>query len=81
MKTQTKPGSPWPDVNNSNQSQQFIDYDVDSRIINDSRYTNSITAAFTSIPTVSVVSENDNLFNMDKSLTKRLKECESKVDI
>jgi hypothetical protein len=60
VKTQTNPGSPWPA---DTYSGQYIVTGVNSNIANDSRYKNYISDAFSSIPTVSVVTENDNLFN------------------
>jgi hypothetical protein len=64
VKAQTNPGTPWP-LPYSGYNDQKIDYDVDSRIINDGRYMNSIDAAFKAIPTVSVVTHNNNLFDQN----------------
>jgi hypothetical protein len=60
VKTQTNPGGSWP---SSYVNSQIIDYNMDSRVVNDSRYINSFGSVFSSIPTVSLVTENPNLFD------------------
>ncbi|MGC8823325.1 MAG: CotH kinase family protein [Bacteroidales bacterium] len=63
VKTQGVPGGNWPAENLSDESRQLIDYSMDSRVINDARYKDLIPQVFSSIPTVSVVTENANLFD------------------
>jgi hypothetical protein len=60
VKTQSYPGGNWP---NTNINSQIIDYNMDSRVVNDSRYVNSFGTVFSSIPTVSLVTDNMNLFD------------------
>jgi hypothetical protein len=58
--TQSYPGGDWPsgDVNG-----QIIDLDMDPDVVNDSRYTSLIDDALLDIPTISVVTGLDNLFD------------------
>ncbi|MCX7986174.1 MAG: CotH kinase family protein [Bacteroidales bacterium] len=63
VKTQGIPGGSWPEENLSDNNRQYIDYKMDARVINDNRYKNLIPQVFSSIPTVSVVTENPNLFD------------------
>lgn len=63
VKTQGVPGGNWPAENKWDNSRQYIDYRVDSRVINDTRYKDLIPQVFSSIPTVSVVTDNVNLFD------------------
>lgn len=65
VKTQSYPGAPWP---NYNVNGQYIDYDVDSKVINDARYANLFGPALKSIPTVSLVTDNENLFSPDSGI-------------
>jgi len=63
VKTQGVPGGNWPAENLQDWNRQFIDYQMDSRVINDTRYKDLIPQVFSSIPTVSVVTDNANLFD------------------
>ncbi len=60
LKTQSYPGAPWPanDVNG-----QRIDLGMDSEVVNDSRYSSQIDAAFLDIPSMSLVTDIGNLFD------------------
>lgn len=60
VKTQTNPGGSWPsyDVNG-----QVIDLDMDSKVINDSRYTSLITTSLLDIPSISIITDNADLFD------------------
>jgi hypothetical protein len=60
IKTQTYPGGNWPSTSINGQA---IYYDIDSRIVNDSRYSAVFSSTFSSIPTVSLVTDNPNLFD------------------
>jgi hypothetical protein len=60
VKSQTEPGGDWPTgyVND-----QVIDLEMDSQVTNDSRYKNSLNEALLQIPSISIVTGNENLFN------------------
>jgi hypothetical protein len=60
VRNQTYPGIPWPSTNING---QIMDYDMDPDIVNDGRYAASIEEALLDIPSLSLVSDNDNLFN------------------
>jgi hypothetical protein len=65
VKTQTQPGGNWPSwfVNN-----QIIDYDMASDVVNDNRYKNLISEALLEIPTISISTDNDNLFDQNNGI-------------
>ena len=58
LKTQAYPGAPWP---NGDVNGQSLQYDVDAGMV--TKYNTQIEASLKSIPTVSLVSDNANLFN------------------
>ena len=60
VKTQGYPGGDWPssDVNG-----QIIDLAMDSRVINDSRYTSKMTSSLESLPVISIITDLKNLFD------------------
>lgn len=60
VKTQSYPGGNWPnyDVNG-----QIIDLDVDTDVSNSSQYSSQFTEAMLDVPTLSVVTDNANLFD------------------
>jgi hypothetical protein len=60
IKTQGNPGGDWP-VTNVNG--QLIDLAIDTRVVNDPLYSNEFVASFKSIPTISVITDNANLFD------------------
>ncbi len=60
VKTQTNPGGDWPE---GNVDGQLIDLDMDSRIINHSSYSGQIEAAFKDIPSISIITNIDHLFD------------------
>ncbi len=60
VKTQSYPGGSWP---NSNINSQIIYYKVDSGVVNDSRYKGQIDNALLAIPTISIITDNQNLFD------------------
>ncbi|MBN1597435.1 MAG: CotH kinase family protein [Bacteroidales bacterium] len=60
VRTQTYPGGSWP---NYNVNDQLIDYDMDPDVTGDSRYSNKISSSLTSIPAISVITDNANLFD------------------
>lgn len=62
VKTQSYPGGGgWPSTSVIND--QMIDLSVDSRVTSDSRYTNLIDDAFYEIPTISIITDIENLFD------------------
>jgi hypothetical protein len=63
VKRQTAPGGNWPKPNFDSNIGQLIDYDVDPRVINDSRYKTKINSALLSVPTFSIVTDVKNLFD------------------
>ncbi len=73
VKTQGIPGGSWPGEN-LNGSGQLIDYKMDSRVVNDSRYKNLFPQVFSSIPTVSLVTDNNNLFSPTSGIYVNAKE-------
>ena len=66
MDNQTSsPGHDWPyyDVNG-----QFIDLQMDGRILTDPLYANLIDDAFLEVPTISIATDNYNLFDADSGI-------------
>ncbi|MDA3892437.1 MAG: CotH kinase family protein [Salinivirgaceae bacterium] len=65
IKTQSYPGWDWPsyDING-----QWIDLDIDTDIINSDEYKDKIEEAFLDIPTISVITDNANLFDPSKGI-------------
>lgn len=65
IKTQGVPGGIWPATNTSGgwwYDDQNIYYPMNSTVVNASAYADSIDDAFEQIPTVSIVSDNSNIF-------------------
>ncbi len=60
VKHQSNPGGVWPLGNVNNQA---IDYEVDPRVVNHPYYSDIIDDAFLEIPSISIITDNDNLFN------------------
>ena len=58
--TQKHPGGNWP---TSNINGQILDYDMDSRVTNHSLYRNQMHDALTDIPSISIVTDNESLFD------------------
>ena len=58
----SKPGPDWPDPGVS-VNDQLIDYGMDPDVINDPRYTDLINDALMAIPTISLVTDLDELFD------------------
>ena len=56
----TKPGPDWP---SSYVNSQTMDYGMDSGVLNDSRYKDKIDDALLAVPTISLVTDLDNLFD------------------
>jgi hypothetical protein len=60
VKTQGYPGGDWP---NYNVNGQILDYPMDANVVYDPRYINLIDDALLDIPTISVITDNKNLFD------------------
>jgi len=60
VKTQVYPGGDWP---SSSVNDQVIDLPMDPDVVNDSRYSSHIITALTEIPSISLVTDNSNLFD------------------
>lgn len=60
VKTQGYPGGDWPsgDING-----QVIDLPMDANVVNDSRYSGLMDDALLAIPSISVITANENLFD------------------
>jgi hypothetical protein len=63
-----KPGPNWPDTNSVDTTRQFFDYGLDPDILNDPRYTDQITDALLDIPSLSIVTAAENLFDPDTGI-------------
>jgi hypothetical protein len=61
VKTQTYPGGSWPQPGRVNG--RILDYDVDSKVVNDSRYKNHIAEALLDIPSICINTDLANLFD------------------
>jgi hypothetical protein len=60
VKTQAQPGGGWPTTNVNG---QFIDLEMDSKVVTDSRYAAYIDDALLDIPSISVVTDMTGLFD------------------
>jgi hypothetical protein len=58
--TQNNPGGDWP---NYNVNGQWIDYEMDAEVVNDSRYTALMDDALQDIPSLSLITDNKNLWD------------------
>ena len=65
VKTQAHPGGSWP-TNNING--QLIDLPMDSKVYNDVRYSKLMESSLTDIPTISVTTDPDHLFNSNNGI-------------
>ncbi len=65
VKTQADPGGNWP-ANNVNG--QVIDLEMDSKIYNDSRYKTLMESSLLDIPSISISTDQDNLFGTDAGI-------------
>jgi hypothetical protein len=65
VKTQSHPGGNWP-TNNVNG--QLIDLPMDSKVYNDARYKNLMESSLRDIPTISVTTDPDHLFNSNTGI-------------
>ncbi|MBN1118831.1 MAG: CotH kinase family protein [Bacteroidales bacterium] len=58
--SQSYPGGSWPDYDVNG---QIIDLEMDSKIVNDSRYSGKVDDALLDIPSISIVTDNENMFD------------------
>ncbi|MBN1894790.1 CotH kinase family protein, partial [bacterium] len=65
IKSQGYPGGAWPP---SAVNGQVMDYNMDSRVVNDNRYKNLIDDALLDIPTLSISTDLENLFDPDSGI-------------
>lgn len=71
VKTQTHPGGDWPAENLSIRNVQYYSYDMDSLVVNDPAYTDLIDDALLDIPSVSLITDNYNLFDPSYGIYER----------
>jgi len=84
----TKPNSAWPDPYTSSggggSSKQAMDYAMDTKVTGDSRYRNLIDDALLAIPSVSIVTDLDYLFNSSTGIysnSSKDLECPASVEL
>ncbi len=63
--TQSYPGGNWP---SSSVNGQMIDLEMDPEIVNDSRFSANMKKSLTEIPSISLVTDNANLFSASKGI-------------
>jgi hypothetical protein len=63
-----KPGSDWPERNMNDNNEQYMDYGLDPEVLNDFRYQHKILEAFFSLPTISLATDLENLFDPDSGI-------------
>lgn len=66
VETQSDPNGVWPNPYRAEwgfTEPQSIDYDMDADVINDPKYTGLIDDALLQIPTISIVTDNDHIFD------------------
>lgn len=60
VKSQSWPGGEWPSESING---QLIDLDMDREVVNNPQYSNQIISSLMSIPSISVITDNENLFD------------------
>jgi hypothetical protein len=70
VSVQTYPGAPWPAPSKGSalSTAQAYDYDMDSAVVSDPRYTDLIDDALLDIPSISLVSDMDSLFGETRGI-------------
>ncbi|MCF8354258.1 MAG: CotH kinase family protein, partial [Melioribacteraceae bacterium] len=63
-----KPGSGWWNTNYSDYSRQFINYGLDPDVYNDPAYSSQFEDSFLSVPTLSLVTDLKNLFDVNTGI-------------
>ncbi len=62
---QTYPGAPWP---NYNVNGQVLDYNMDSRVVTDTRYAGSMDESLKQIPSICINTDIENLFGASQGI-------------
>ncbi len=62
-----KPGDAWPEPYHENE-RQWIDYGMDPEVVNDPRYRDRIDDALLAIPSISITTDLENLFDPDRGI-------------
>jgi len=60
-----RPGTQWPSKNTTTEYRQMMDYGMDPDVLNDPKYKNLIYDALIDVPTISMVTGLENLFDRD----------------
>ena len=68
VKSQSHPGGGWPAYNSSDKNRQYMDYEMDPEVVNNNLYKDKIDGALLDLPTISVITDNANLFNLDTGI-------------
>jgi hypothetical protein len=68
VKTQSQPGWDWPAEFNSGYDFQHIDLAMDPDVVNSTQYKDKIDEALLAIPSISVVTDNANLFDPESGI-------------
>jgi len=63
--TQAHPGGNWP---TSSVNGQLIDLEMDPEVVNDSRYSQQMKASLTDIPSISLVTDNSDMFGPSQGI-------------
>lgn len=68
VKVQSHPGSTWPPHNVTDRNIQFMDYEMDKDVVDDVKYKDQMDAALLDLPTISLITDNANLFDSDSGI-------------
>ncbi len=68
VKTQSDPGGTWPPYNRSDRNRQYMDYEMDPEVVNSDLYKAQMDAALLDLSSISVITDNENLFNADTGI-------------
>ncbi len=68
VKSQTYPGGSWPQPNLTNGNLQYMDYEMDPDVVNSGEYASQMDAALLDIPSISLITDNANLFDPDSGI-------------
>ncbi len=68
VKSQSYPGDSWPPYNTSDKNLQYMDYEMDPEVVNSNLYKDQMDGALLDLPTISLITDNANLFNPDTGI-------------